>query len=191
MCFTHWADLLSFKYLFEFGIDCAHLASWALWPFTQDHVFTWGNTYWDVIFALWTVKLTLWELEIAMRTHRKWFRVIFLLHWLSCNWFNLLLEFWSHLINVLWSNQDTWPVISFLFQTCLSTLSNSCSQNIDCWVGELWNIVTDSNEHPCSSHVIAHLDKTFRKLEWMNQSQLNVEIEWNFKVMSLDIFVSI
>jgi len=95
------------------------------------------------------------------------------------------------LVDVLWSHKDTGLLVSCLLKSCLSALSDCGCQNIDSSRWELRDILGHSNEHPSSTKMVAHFNKSLRKLEGVDQHKLLIEIKWNFQVVGLDILVCI
>ena len=95
------------------------------------------------------------------------------------------------MVDILWPHKDTGLLVSCLFESCLSALSDCGCQDINsgCW--ELRNILGHSNEHSSSTKMVPHFNKSLSKLEGVDQHQLLVKIKWDFQVMGLNILESI
>lgn len=142
---------IRFQTSLHISVIAAHLALGARTPFGQDHMLSTSCTEWNCSLAAWTVKSSFRDLESAERTRTQRLWVVFLFNRFTCNLFNLCLEFRRNFINILRSDQNTGPLVSLLFQITLWALSNSCSHNVDHIIGELADVLANSNQQACSS----------------------------------------
>lgn len=149
------------------------------------------NTEGYVVLALRAFQLGFRNLELAEGAGREGFWVVIDLDRLSSGSLDLFLEFGIHVVDVFGSDQNTRKLVSCLFEASLSALSYSSCQNIYFGRWKLRNIVADSNKHSSRTHMITHFDEALSELEGVEIHQFVVEIEWNFQIVLLNIFVSV
>ena len=88
-------------------------------------------------------------------------------------------KFRRNLVDILWSNEYTGPIVSLLLKVRLGTLSNRSCHDVDHVVGELANVLTHSNKKPSCSQVVVHFYKTLCQLVTMYVKQSLAKFEWN------------
>jgi hypothetical protein len=107
---------------------------------------TGSNAEWNHALATRAIKTSLWDAEFAVRARGKRLRCIFLSDRLTGNRFDLSLELWWNIIDILRSNQDTSPLVGSLLESSLGTLTNCSGHNIDFTVGELTDVLAHSDQ---------------------------------------------
>lgn len=127
---AHRADWFSLKYTLEFTVVSWHQAARALGVILDNHVLAGGQAERQQVLAAGAVELGLRNIEAAgwARSHR--LCLILSLNWAPGDAFDLGLELWWDLLNVLRSNQNACPVVSLALESRLRALTNATSHDI-------------------------------------------------------------
>ena len=159
MLVANRANRFSLKDSFHISVVATHEAGWTFGPFCQNHVLATCSTEWYVSFAVWAVKPSFGNLESTERTRCQRLLFIVLLHRSTRDLFDSRFKLRRYFLEVLWSNQDTRPLIRLLLQTSLSALSDRSRHYVDHVVRELRDVLTNSYEESCRTKMIIYFDK--------------------------------
>jgi hypothetical protein len=107
------------------------------------------------------VQSRLRNIEAAVRAgaQRLWW--VLLTDRLTRNRLDLSLELGWDVVNVLRTDQNTCPLVGSLLKTSLTALTNRCRHNVDFVVGELTDVLADSDQQASGTHMIIHFHQTF------------------------------